>query len=193
MRAFERRYRPPADGLQLDQKDEQDPALIAVSSTTDRYAAPALVLIAIFAFVVIRLRFIFALVAAGTYLVGYVVVVTIGPTRGTVLDVFLVGAAILAGLDATSYSCAERAMSPHSGKVAERSSRTWHIDPAASLVQADLAQAQCGRASADFGWPDGRPVRRGRPGPTVFSPINAIGAPQVVGVWPALEATTDAP
>jgi adenylate cyclase len=76
-------------------------ALIAVSGTTDRYAAPALLLIAIFAFVVIRLRFVFALVAAGTYLVGYVVVVAIGPTRGTALDVFLVGAAILAGLAAT--------------------------------------------------------------------------------------------
>ncbi len=75
-------------------------ALIAVSGTTDRYAAPALLLIAIFAFVVIRLRFVFALVAAGTYLVGYVVVAT-GPTRGTGLDIFLVTAAILAGLAAT--------------------------------------------------------------------------------------------
>lgn len=76
-------------------------ALIAVSGTTDRYAAPALLLIAIFAFVVIRLRFVFALVAAGTYLVGYVVVVAMGPTQGTALDVFLVAAAILAGLAAT--------------------------------------------------------------------------------------------
>jgi class 3 adenylate cyclase len=76
-------------------------ALIAVSGTTEQYAAPALLLIAIFAFVVIRLRFVFALVAAGTYLVGYVVVVSFGPTRGTVLDVFLVGAAVLAGLAAT--------------------------------------------------------------------------------------------
>ena len=76
-------------------------ALIAVSGTTDRYAAPALLLIAIFAFVVIRLRFVFALVAAGTYLVGFVVVVATGPSRGTALDVFLVAAAILAGLAAT--------------------------------------------------------------------------------------------
>ena len=76
-------------------------ALIAVSGTTDRYAAPALLLIAIFAFVVIRLRFVFALVAAGTYLVGYFVVVAAGPTGGTALDVFLVSAAILAGLAAT--------------------------------------------------------------------------------------------
>ena len=76
-------------------------ALISVSGTTDRYAAPALLLIAIFAFVVIRLRFVFAFVAAGTYLVGYIVVVATGPTRGTALDVFLVAAAILAGLAAT--------------------------------------------------------------------------------------------
>jgi class 3 adenylate cyclase len=75
--------------------------LIAVSGTTDRYAAPALLLIAIFAFVVIRLRFVFALVAAGTYLVGYVLVVATGPTGGTALDIFLVAAAILAGLAAT--------------------------------------------------------------------------------------------
>ena len=54
-------------------------ALIEVSGTTDRYAAPALLLIAIFAFVVIRLRFVFALVAAGTYLVGYVFVIASGP------------------------------------------------------------------------------------------------------------------
>ena len=75
--------------------------LIAVSGTTDRYAAPALLLIAIFAFVVIRLQFVFALVAAGTYLVGYVIVVATGPTGGTALDIFLVAAAILAGLAAT--------------------------------------------------------------------------------------------
>jgi class 3 adenylate cyclase len=76
-------------------------ALIEASGTTERYAAPALLLIAIFAFVVIRLRFVFALVAAGTYLVGYVVVLLNAPGRGTLLDVFLVGAAILAGLGAT--------------------------------------------------------------------------------------------
>ena len=76
-------------------------ALIAASGTADRYAAPALLLIAIFAFVVIRLRFVFALVAAGTYLVGYVLVVAIGPSRGTLLDIFLVAAAIAAGLSAT--------------------------------------------------------------------------------------------
>ena len=76
--------------------------LIEVSGTTDRYAAPALLLIAIFAFVVIRLRFVFALVAAGTYLVGYIFVLTTGPTRGTALDIFLVGGSILAGLAATN-------------------------------------------------------------------------------------------
>ncbi|MFL5674821.1 MAG: adenylate/guanylate cyclase domain-containing protein [Chloroflexota bacterium] len=75
--------------------------LIAASGTADRYAAPALLLIAIFAFVVIRLRFVFALLAAGTYVVGYVLVVAIGPSRGTVLDIFLVAAAIAAGLAAT--------------------------------------------------------------------------------------------
>src|SRR5258705_6180545 len=69
-------------------------ALIEGSGMSDRYAAPALLLIAIFAFVVIRLRFVFALVAAGTYLVGYVVVLVTRPTGGSALDVFLVAAAI---------------------------------------------------------------------------------------------------
>ena len=77
-------------------------ALIEASGTSDRYAAPALLLIAIFAFVVIRLRFVFALVAAGTYLVGYVVVLATGPSGGTALDIFLVSAAVLAGLGATN-------------------------------------------------------------------------------------------
>ena len=58
--------------------------------------------IAIFAFVVIRLRFVFAAVAAGTYLVGYVLVIATGPTRGTALDIFLVAGSILAGLAATN-------------------------------------------------------------------------------------------
>jgi adenylate cyclase len=76
-------------------------ALIEVSGTSDRYAAPALLLIAIFAFVVIRLRFVFALVAAGTYLVGYLAVVLARPNGGSALDIFLVSAAILVGLGAT--------------------------------------------------------------------------------------------
>jgi len=76
-------------------------ALIEASGTTDRYAAPALLLVAIFAFVVIRLRFVFAAVAAGTYLVGFVAVESTGPARGTILDIFIVAAAILAGLAAT--------------------------------------------------------------------------------------------
>jgi class 3 adenylate cyclase len=76
-------------------------ALIEASGTSDRYAAPALLLIAIFAFVVIRLRFVFALVAAGAYLIGFSIVVLRRPSGGTALDLFLVTAAILVGLGAT--------------------------------------------------------------------------------------------
>jgi class 3 adenylate cyclase len=76
-------------------------AIIEASGTSDRYAAPALLLIAIFAFVVIRLRFVFALVAAGTYLVGFAIVVVSRPSGGTALDLFLVSAAVLVGLGAT--------------------------------------------------------------------------------------------
>ncbi|MEA2611886.1 MAG: adenylate cyclase [Chloroflexota bacterium] len=75
--------------------------LIDSSGTFERYAAPALLLIAIFAFVVIRLRFVFALLAAGTYLVGFFVVVASRPAGGTALDIFLVSAAIVVGLGAT--------------------------------------------------------------------------------------------
>ena len=64
-------------------------------------AAPAILLVAIFAFVVLRLRFVFALVAAGTYLLGFVALVMVhqGPTA--ILQVFLVAAAIVVGLAAT--------------------------------------------------------------------------------------------
>ena len=76
-------------------------ALIEGSGASDRYAAPALLLIAIFAFVVIRLRFVFALVAAGTYLVGFVVVVGTRPTGGRRSTSSSSAAAIVVGLAAT--------------------------------------------------------------------------------------------
>ena len=51
--------------------------------------------------IVIRLRFVFAAIAAGTYLIGFVVVVLTRPAGGTALDIFLVSAAIVVGLAAT--------------------------------------------------------------------------------------------
>ena len=64
-------------------------------------AAPAILLVAIFAFVVLRLRFTLAFVAAGTYLVGFAVVVAGQPTAAGLLELFLVAAAIVVGLAAT--------------------------------------------------------------------------------------------
>ena len=49
----------------------------------------------------IRLRFVFAAIASGTYLIGFVVVVLTRPAGGTALDIFLVSAAIVVGLAAT--------------------------------------------------------------------------------------------
>jgi class 3 adenylate cyclase len=64
-------------------------------------AAPAILLIAMFAFVALRLRFVFGLVAAATYLVGYAVVVSANPDPTDILQLFLVAAAIVVGLGAT--------------------------------------------------------------------------------------------
>ena len=64
-------------------------------------AAPAILLVAIFAFVVLRLRFVFALAAAGTYLVGFLAIVSVHPNPTAILQMFLVTAAIVVGLGAT--------------------------------------------------------------------------------------------
>jgi class 3 adenylate cyclase len=76
-------------------------AMAEILGVTDTLAAPAILLIAMFAFVALRLRFVFALAAAATYLVGYAVV-SPGHTDPTaILQAFLVTAAIAVGLRAT--------------------------------------------------------------------------------------------
>ncbi|MFK5646398.1 adenylate/guanylate cyclase domain-containing protein [Ornithinimicrobium sp. LYQ121] len=79
-------------------------AVLVLSETVgmdESLAAPAILLVAIFAFVVLRLRFILAFVAAGTYLVGFAVVVAARPAPAAILELFLVAAAIVVGLAAT--------------------------------------------------------------------------------------------
>jgi adenylate cyclase len=79
-------------------------AVLVLSETVgmaESLAAPAILLIAIFAFVVLRLRFIFAFVAASTYLVGFAALVAVHPTPAAILELFLVAAAIVIGLAAT--------------------------------------------------------------------------------------------
>ena len=68
---------------------------------TETLAAPAILLIAMFAFVALRLRFVFALAAAATYLVGYAVIAPGHPDPTAILQAFLVTAAIVVGLGAT--------------------------------------------------------------------------------------------
>jgi adenylate cyclase len=72
--------------------------LLGVAETL---AAPAILLIAMFAFVALRLRFVFAVVAAATYLVGYAVIAPGQPDTTAILQAFLVTAAIVVGLGAT--------------------------------------------------------------------------------------------
>jgi adenylate cyclase len=76
-------------------------ALSEAVGVSETLAAPAILLIAIFAFVVLRLRFVFALVAAATYLVGFAVIISIHREPVAVLQVFLVAAGVIVGLGAT--------------------------------------------------------------------------------------------
>jgi adenylate cyclase len=94
--------RQQAIGLGLNVASALAVLLLAVSlGVSEPLAAPALLLIATFAFVVLRLRFVFALVAAGTYLVAFTAIVTVQPSPIAALQWFLVTAAILVGLGAT--------------------------------------------------------------------------------------------
>jgi adenylate cyclase len=76
-------------------------ALAEIIGGTGSLVAPAILLIAIFAFVVIRLRFVLALVAAATYLIGFGVTVNRDASPGAWLELFLVAAAIVVGTGAT--------------------------------------------------------------------------------------------
>ncbi|WP_256842202.1 adenylate/guanylate cyclase domain-containing protein [Ornithinimicrobium cryptoxanthini] len=76
--------------------------LSEIAGMHDSLAAPAILLVAIFAFVVLRLRFILAFVAAGIYLVGFASLVALHPTPTALLQLFLVAVAMVVGL-ATTY------------------------------------------------------------------------------------------
>ena len=75
--------------------------LVDRSGATERLAALAILLIAMFAFVAVRLRFVLALVAAGTYLIGFAVIFLGRHGQAGALDVFLVAGAIGVGLAGT--------------------------------------------------------------------------------------------
>jgi class 3 adenylate cyclase len=75
--------------------------LLDRSGATERLAGLAILLIAMFAFVAIRLRFVLALVAAGTYLIGFAVIFLGRHGQGGALEVFLVTGAIGVGLAGT--------------------------------------------------------------------------------------------
>ena len=81
--------------------------LAALTDTFDEYAAPALMLIAVFAFLVLRLRFALALLASLLYIAAYLVFAVAAGARATALDLFLVSATVLVASGAT-YALEER-------------------------------------------------------------------------------------
>jgi class 3 adenylate cyclase len=68
--------------------------LAALTGTFDQYAAPALMLIAIFAFLVLRLQFLLALVVGIVYIVVFLAFALATSAGTTALDLFLVTAAV---------------------------------------------------------------------------------------------------
>jgi len=75
--------------------------LAALTDTFDEYAAPALMLVAVFAFLVLRLRFALALLASLLYIVAFLVFAVAAGARATALDLFLVSATLLVATGAT--------------------------------------------------------------------------------------------
>ena len=68
--------------------------LAALTATFDQYAAPALMLIAVFAFLVLRLQFLLALAVGLVYVVAFLAFAIAANARTTALDLFLVTAAV---------------------------------------------------------------------------------------------------
>jgi class 3 adenylate cyclase len=73
----------------------------ALTDTFDLYGAPALMLVAVFAFLVLRLRFVLAAFAATVYVVGYVAFAIATRSATSALDLFLVTAAVAVACGAT--------------------------------------------------------------------------------------------
>ncbi len=78
--------------------------LALAASSFERYATPALMLVSVFAFIVLRLRFVAALAASVSYLGAYAVMVALAPHPGALfLDVFILFSAVGAAAAATYF------------------------------------------------------------------------------------------
>jgi adenylate cyclase len=78
--------------------------LAVAASQIERYATPALMLISIFAFVVLRLRFVAALAASAVYLGAYTAVALLAAhPRALVVDLFILYSAVGAAAAATYF------------------------------------------------------------------------------------------
>jgi class 3 adenylate cyclase len=75
--------------------------ITALTDTFDPYAAPALMLVAVFAFLVLRLRFVLAAFAAVVYVVGYATLAIATRSTTSVLDLFIVTAFVVVSCGAT--------------------------------------------------------------------------------------------
>jgi class 3 adenylate cyclase len=90
----------------------------------DRLAAPLVMVIAVFAFVQARLRFVFASVAAVVYLVTFVAAATAVGVTPSLLQLFLVTAAVLVALvGAYRYEVADRRLYAARREIAQLSAR----------------------------------------------------------------------
>jgi class 3 adenylate cyclase len=75
--------------------------LAALTGTFDAYAAPALMLVALFAFLVLRLRFAFALLVSVVDVAAYLVFAIAAAAHAAGLNLFLVSATVLVATGAT--------------------------------------------------------------------------------------------
>jgi len=75
--------------------------IAVLTDTFDLYAAPALMLVAVFAFLVLRLRFVLAAFAAIVYVVGYVAFAIATSSSTSALDLFFVTASVVVACGAT--------------------------------------------------------------------------------------------
>jgi class 3 adenylate cyclase len=132
-------------------------AIAVVVSRFDQFAAPALMLISVFAFIVLRLQFTLASLVAVAYLVAFAAFGRLAGSTTLVLDLFLVGAAVLVGCGGTYLlEDAQRRLFAQRRLIAslhEQVNRLFHQylspDVAAALLR-DPGRSELGRELAEI-------------------------------------------
>ena len=132
-------------------------AIAAVTARFDEFAAPALMLISVFAFIVLRLQFTLASLVAVAYLVAFAAFGSLTGSETLVLDLFLVGAAVMVGCGGTYLlEDAQRRLFAQRRQIAalhEQVNRLFHQylspDVAAALLQ-DPGRSELGGELAEI-------------------------------------------